>query len=150
MKALTRCEWTGRNKPPLKYIKNFSDRFVAPCFGSLNNGPPKLKTFFLQITLFSCSKNGFSYLFLIRQIVAPLLFLHQAPLFVRLSLITWCNNAKTFFWFIFSFFYFISTFILLTRRKATEALIHEVSNYSDVLAVMPRCCYLLETFYLVF
>ena len=29
--------------------------------------------------------------------------------------------------------YFISIFILLTRRKATEALIHMVSNYPDLL-----------------
>ena len=32
-------------------------------------------------------------------------------------------------YFIFLFFYFFSIFILLTRRKATEALIHRVSNY---------------------
>ena len=31
----------------------------------------------------------------------------------------------------FYYFYFISIFILLTRRKATEALIHRVSNYPD-------------------
>ena len=30
-------------------------------------------------------------------------------------------------------FYFISIFILLTRMKATEALIHRVSNYPDLL-----------------
>ena len=36
------------------------------------------------------------------------------------------------------FIYFISTFILLTRRKATEALIHRVGNYLDLLPEMPR------------
>ena len=38
-------------------------------------------------------------------------------------------------------FYFISIFILLTRRKATEALIGRVDNYSDLLPEMPRYCY---------
>ena len=38
------------------------------------------------------------------------------------------------------FFIFISIFILLTRRKATEALIHRVSNYPDLLPEMPRYC----------
>ena len=37
-------------------------------------------------------------------------------------------------------FYFISMFILLTRRKATEALIHRVGNYSDLLPEIPRYC----------
>ena len=37
---------------------------------------------------------------------------------------------------------FISSlyFILLTRRKATEALIHRISNYLDLLSEMPRYC----------
>ena len=35
-------------------------------------------------------------------------------------------------------FYFISIFILLTRRKATEALMHRVGNYPDLLPEMPR------------
>ena len=38
------------------------------------------------------------------------------------------------------FFYFISIFILLSCRKATEALIHRVSNYPDLLPEMPRYC----------
>ena len=37
-------------------------------------------------------------------------------------------------------FYFISIFILLTRRKATEALIHRVGNYPDLLPEMLRYC----------
>ena len=38
------------------------------------------------------------------------------------------------------FIYFISIFILLTCRKATEALIHRVGNYPDLLPEMPRYC----------
>ena len=38
------------------------------------------------------------------------------------------------------FIYFISIFILLTRRKATEALIHKVSNYPDLLPEITRYC----------
>ena len=38
------------------------------------------------------------------------------------------------------FLIFISMFILMTRRKATEALIHRVSNYHDLLPKMPRYC----------
>ena len=38
------------------------------------------------------------------------------------------------------FFYFISIFILLTRRNAMEALIHRVSNYPDLLPEMPKYC----------
>ena len=34
--------------------------------------------------------------------------------------------------------YFISVFILLIRRKATEALIHRVGNYPDLLPEMAR------------
>ena len=41
---------------------------------------------------------------------------------------------------IFYFFYFISIFILLTRRKATEALIHRIGNYPDLLPEIPRYC----------
>ena len=37
-------------------------------------------------------------------------------------------------------FYFISIFILLPRRKATEALIHRVGNYLDLLPDIPRYC----------
>ena len=40
----------------------------------------------------------------------------------------------------------ISIFILLTRRKATEALIHRVGNYPDLLSEMPRYCYPLKIF----
>ena len=36
------------------------------------------------------------------------------------------------------FFYFVFIFILLTHRKATEALICRVSNYSDLLPELPR------------
>ena len=38
------------------------------------------------------------------------------------------------------YFYFISIFILLTRRKATEALIHRVGNHPDLLTEIPRYC----------
>ena len=38
------------------------------------------------------------------------------------------------------FFLLFSTVILLTRRKATEALIHRVGNYPDLLPEMPRYC----------
>ena len=41
----------------------------------------------------------------------------------------------------FIYFYFMSIFILLTRRKATEAQIHGVGNYPDLLAEMPIYCY---------
>ena len=34
---------------------------------------------------------------------------------------------------IYFFIYFISIFILLTHRKAMEALIHRASNYLDLL-----------------
>ena len=37
-------------------------------------------------------------------------------------------------------FYFISVFILMTSRKATETLINRVSNYPDLLPEMPRYC----------
>ena len=40
--------------------------------------------------------------------------------------------------------FFVSIFILLTRRKATEALIHRVSNDPDLLPEMPRHCCPLE------
>ena len=40
-------------------------------------------------------------------------------------------GVKNMFETIFIYFYFISIFILLTRSKATEALMHRVSNYSD-------------------
>ena len=36
--------------------------------------------------------------------------------------------------------YFISIFILLTHRKATEVLIHSVGNYPDLLPEMPKYC----------
>ena len=42
--------------------------------------------------------------------------------------------------FIYLFIYFISIFILLTRRKATEELIHRVGNYPDLLPEIPRYC----------
>ena len=45
------------------------------------------------------------------------------------------KNFNTYFYF---FLYFISIFILLTRRKATEALIHRVGNYPDLLPEIPR------------
>ena len=38
------------------------------------------------------------------------------------------------------YYLFISIFILLTRRKATEALIRRVSNYPDLLPKIPRYC----------
>ena len=41
-------------------------------------------------------------------------------------------------------FYFISIFILLTCRKATEALIHRVSNYANLLLEMKKYCCPLE------
>ena len=46
----------------------------------------------------------------------------------------WTNNL-----FIHLIFY-ISIFILLTRKKATEALICRVRNYPDLLPKMPRYC----------
>ena len=46
------------------------------------------------------------------------------------------REVKNFYY----YFYFISIFILLTRRKATEALIHRVGNYPDLLPEMPRYC----------
>ena len=36
------------------------------------------------------------------------------------------------------FFIFISIFILLTHKKATEVRIHKVSNYPNLLPEMPR------------
>ena len=47
---------------------------------------------------------------------------------------------------LFFFLSFISIVILLTRRKATEALIHRVSNYPDLLPEMPRYCCPVEIF----
>ena len=38
------------------------------------------------------------------------------------------------------FIYFIPIFILLTRRKATETLIHWISNYPELLPNTPRYC----------
>ena len=43
-----------------------------------------------------------------------------------------CKNLSYFFLF------FFSTFILLTRRKATGAIIRRVTNYLDLLTEMPR------------
>ena len=40
----------------------------------------------------------------------------------------------------FLFIYFISIFILLTRRKAMEELIHRISNYPHLLPEMSRYC----------
>ena len=37
-------------------------------------------------------------------------------------------------------FFFIFIFILLTCRKAMEALIHRVGNYPDLLPEIPRYC----------
>ena len=37
-------------------------------------------------------------------------------------------------------FFFISILILLTCRKATEALIHRVSDYPNLLPEMPKYC----------
>ena len=48
------------------------------------------------------------------------------------------------------FIYFMFVSILLTRRKATEAIIHRPSNYPDVLPEMPRHCCPLEIFYFGF
>ena len=80
----------------------------------------------------------------------PCLILQQSSLSAlekacsdKLIQLKWCdankiqiNLNKSFF-----FFIFISIFILLTRRKATEALIHRVDNYPDLLPEMPRYCY---------
>ena len=38
------------------------------------------------------------------------------------------------------FYYFISIFILLTRRKAMEALIHRLGNYPALLPEIPKYC----------
>ena len=40
----------------------------------------------------------------------------------------------------FILFYFTSILILLTRRKATEALIHKLGNYPDLLPEIPGYC----------
>ena len=50
---------------------------------------------------------------------------------------TFARNDTFIYLFIF---YFISIFILLTCRKAMEALIHRVNNYPDLLPEMPRYC----------
>ena len=42
------------------------------------------------------------------------------------------------------YYIFISTFILLTRRKATVSLIHRASNYSYLLPEMPKYSYPLK------
>ena len=44
---------------------------------------------------------------------------------------------------IFLICFYISIFILLTRRKATETLIHRVGNYPNLLPEIPRYCCLL-------
>ena len=41
--------------------------------------------------------------------------------------------------------FLFSIFVLLTRRKATEALIHRVGNYPDLLPEIPRYCCPLAT-----
>ena len=49
--------------------------------------------------------------------------------------------------FLFNIFIFISIFILLTRRKATEALIHRVGNYPDAsedTKILLSACNLIE------
>ena len=46
--------------------------------------------------------------------------------------------------FLYLFFYFILLFILLTRKKVTEALIHKVTNYLNLPPEMPKYCCLLE------
>ena len=51
-----------------------------------------------------------------------------------------CLISKDILAYIISFIYFISIFILLTRRKATEELIHRVGNYPDLLPEIPRYC----------
>ena len=51
------------------------------------------------------------------------------------------NGDESDDFFYFYFIYFISIFILLNRRKATEALIHRVGNYPDLLSEIPRYCY---------
>ena len=48
---------------------------------------------------------------------------------------TACENTL-----IFIFIYFISIFILLSRRKATEALTRMVGNYPNLLSEIPRYC----------
>ena len=46
--------------------------------------------------------------------------------------------------------YFISIFIFLIPRKATEALIYRASNYPNLLPEMPRYCCPLKIFYSIF
>ena len=45
-----------------------------------------------------------------------------------------------------NFFHFISIFIFLTRRKATEMLIYKASNFPDLLPKMPKYCCPVELF----
>ena len=62
-------------------------------------------------------------------------------LFTRCDLVIMIKLLAVFVYFLLYFYYFfISIFILLTRRKATEALIHRVSNYPDLLPEIPRYC----------
>ena len=51
-----------------------------------------------------------------------------------LHLFTFINNCGPYF------YYLISIFILLIRKKATKKLIHRVGNYPDLLPEMPRYC----------
>ena len=55
-----------------------------------------------------------------------------------------CFRSLIFILIYYYFIYFISIFILLTRRKATEVLIRRVSNYPNLLPEMPRYCCSLE------
>ena len=71
-----------------------------------------------------------------------------------------CSQCKKLFFYltlfsqnflVFYFFcYFIFKFVLLTRSKATEVLIHTASNYSDLLPEMARYCSPLVIFILLF
>ena len=50
------------------------------------------------------------------------------------------NILDNYSFYFFIFIYFISICILLTRRKATEALLHRVGNYPNLLLEVPRYC----------
>ena len=61
----------------------------------------------------------------------------SGQLYVHSDIYLMCTQQSFVCNFLFLRFFF-SIFILLTRRKPTEALIHRVSNYPDLLPEMPR------------
>ena len=75
-------------------------------------------------------------------------FFHSKHINRKQNIMAVIRQAETGF-FILNF-QLISTFILLTRRKATEALIRKVSIYPELLPEMPRYCCPDKIFYLVF